>query len=430
MKIPLPPEWNYEGAIMPAGAPALDDALAALKEGLNHPIRHAGLREMGLSAKRIAVVVDDLTRPTPVSLLFPAVVEELVRAGARASEITVVLSLGTHRPMTEDEIAGRLGRVRTGAFKVVNHNCRDDSMLVSLGKTAGGTEVTVNRHLCEADLVVLVGTIEPHLLAGFGGGLKNVIPGCAGLATIASTHLRVEASRRYECAGKEGENCATRRDIEDGAKLLPVDYFLVNTVLTPDGEVAGIFCGDPVAAHRRGCALAARIYGAPLRKKADVLLLNSYPMDSDLRQATKCLANALPAARDDALLIGFLRCKHGAGDMVLPPRFRPLDETRRLARELGADGLVALREKAAGRSMDMDERYMNEFFGEMARRHLVLIYGPDLPPGVGELLGTFELFSDVDSLMARAGELKPSAETVISSPMGGVCYPILDPDGQ
>ncbi|HOV79298.1 MAG TPA: nickel-dependent lactate racemase [Bacillota bacterium] len=422
LSIPLPPGWNYMGAILPAAVPPVGDFPAALKKALANPAGKAGLDKMNLSSSRVAVVVDDFSRPTPVPQIFPEVLAGLLRAGARAGQITVVMSLGTHRPMTGEEITGRLGRVNIEGCRVVNHDCRDAGMLTRVGRTAGGTEVVLNRYLCEADLVVLIGTIEPHPLTGFGGGLKNVVPGCAGLETIASTHLRVEARRRFGCTGLDAAHCPTRRDIEEGAMLLDTDYFLVNTVLTPEGEVAGVFCGDPVEAHRKGCQLAAKIYGAPVEEKADILLLGSHPMDTDLRQGVKCLANALGAAREGALMIGFLRCRTGVGDMIIPKKYLSADETRLLARRIGTEAFVKEREKTAGIPTDMDDRYMQQFLCEIARRHRVLVYSPDLPPDTGERLGYFELFSDLSGLMERAAKLAPEG-TVLSSPLGGICYP-------
>ncbi|MFX4262147.1 nickel-dependent lactate racemase [Pelotomaculum propionicicum] len=424
LNIQLLPGWVYKGSITPTAVPAIPDLQAALLKALKNPVRHSPFENMDLSSKRIAVVVDDLSRPTPAAQIFPPVLAELQRAGARNENISVVISLGTHRPMTPAETNMRLGNIDMGGCLVVNHDCRDSSMLKEVGTSSGGTRVILNKHLCEADLAVMIGTIEPHLLAGFGGGLKNIVPGCAGLATIASTHLRVEASRRFDCAGKGSGECLTRRDIEEAAKLLSTDYFIVNTVLNPDGTAAGVFCGHPGEAFREGCALAAAIYGSPVSDKADILLINSHPMDTDLRQGTKCLANALAAARSDALLVAFLRCRHGIGDMAVPEKYLSLDETRLLAGRLGTEDFVAEREKSTGAPMDLDEKYMQQFLCEIARRHRVLVYAPDLPPDTGERLGYFELFSDMRKLMKRAEGLKPQG-SVLSSPMGGICYPVL-----
>lgn len=418
----LPSGWNYKGDILPGSFIAATDLSAALQKALENPAGHIPLSKMNLSSRRIAVVVDDLSRPTPVPEIFPTVLAELEKAGARTSQVTVIISLGTHRVMSRAEISGRLGIDPKGC-RIVNHDCRDEKMLVSLGKTSGGTEVLLNRYLCAADLVLLIGTIEPHLLAGFGGGLKNVVPGCAGLTTIAATHLKVAASSRFDCVGLSADCCQTRLDLEEGAKLLAADYFLFNTVLTPDGAAAGIFCGDPIEAYRAGCRLAVEIYGAPVPEQADILLLSSHPMDTDLRQGTKCLANALRAARGKALLIAFLRCSRSVGDMAIPEKYLSLAETRLLAGRLGAEVFVEEREKSTGAPMDLDEKYMQQFLCEIARRHHVLVYAPDLPPDTGERLGYFELFADLRKLMDRAASLKPEG-SVLSSPMGGICYPV------
>ncbi len=450
----MPAGWKLAGELLPTPAPSLRDEAGAILAALRGPVQSPGIRDIDLSGKRIAVVVDDLTRPTPVSKVFPLLLEELLAAGARARDMSVIVALGTHRPMTPEEIGRRLGiwdpsrppqgpgagdnskgALMLGELAVVNHDCRDRALLQRVGRTAGGTDVLVNRYLCEADFVVLVGTIEPHLLAGFGGGLKNAVPGCAGEDVIAEVHLGVKASSRYTMAGTPAADCVTRRRLEEAAQMVPAEYFMVNTVLNPDGTIAGVFAGDPVAAHRSGSDLAARIYGArqPVgpephtltsRASADIFLVSSSPMDHDLRQGTKCLANVLPAAREGALLLGFLRCEEGVGDMFIPPALWPLGKMRQYAAVHGAEELVRMRAELSGLHMDMDAVYMNEFMAEVARRHHVLIYAPDLPPDTGERLGAFELFSDLGSMLARAVELKPTG-VAVSSPLGGICYPAV-----
>lgn len=307
-------------------------------------------------------------------------------------------------------------------YQVQNHHFSDYNMLVNLGTTASGLKVIVNKELAEAELIVLIGTIEPHMIAGFGGGLKNIIPGCAGRESIAGTHLIGEASTRFSGVGKRGEECPTRLLLEEGALLLQGDIFLVNTVLQRDGRIAGVFCGHPVQAHRQGCELAEKIYGVKVGKKADVALVGSNPMDIDLWQGIKCLGNVSAGVKDEGLIIAFIRCSQGTGDMKIPrePFVKP-GVLNLLARVCGTEKLVAVREQFSG-AMDTGERFMNEMLTELNRRHRILVYAPDIPCDTGEKLGFFEVFDQLEDLMKRAVELVPAAERVYSLPQGGVTY--------
>jgi nickel-dependent lactate racemase len=58
---------------------------------------------------KIALVIDDDSRPTPVALLFPAGLAELQRSGVALDQVTVIPAVGVHRPMSQDELARRAG---------------------------------------------------------------------------------------------------------------------------------------------------------------------------------------------------------------------------------------------------------------------------------------------------------------------------------
>lgn len=419
--IELPPGWRLINEILPSRVRPLENIQQSLIEGLNTPVNHPGLQELVLTKKKITVVVDDHTRPTPVSRIFPVLLDLLVEKGVIRQQITIIIATGTHRAMSREEIGKRLGMGDLSGFTIINHDCQDASMLQEVGWTDYG-RVSINKHVVNADLAFLIGTIEPHLLAGFGGGLKNIVPGCAGFETIAATHLSLPAEMRFTAIGRMNEDCPIRRHIEESALVPSLDYFLINTVLNPDGSVAGIFCGDPVQTHRQGCQMATAIYGVPVKEKADVIILSSHPMNHDLRQATKCLAGALAAARPGALLIAFMRCLNGVGDMVLPKPFLPMAQMQCRAREWGVERLIELRNRQGGLSMDMDQKYMNQFLCEIMRRHTILVYAPDLSPDVAGKLGYFDYYDDIERLMQRAVSLVPPDALVISSPYGGICY--------
>ncbi|MEW6423770.1 MAG: nickel-dependent lactate racemase [Bacillota bacterium] len=421
ISVRLPDKWVMLRELLPNPVPAVSNLEEAACAALADPVGRQPLSSMRLKEKRVTVVVDDLTRPTPVKTLLRCVLAELKLAGVDAAGVKFLIALGTHRAMTEEEIGERLGIENPEIARVYNHDCYNQHELVAVGTTAGGFPVVLNRHLVEAEIVVLVGTIEPHLLAGFSGGLKNIIPGCAGIATIAATHLTGPAAMRFKSVGLVGEECLTRRELERAALLAAKEFFIVNTVLNPDGSVAHVVAGDPIRAHRQGCRLAARIYGVKIEEKSDVVFLGSHPMDFDFRQGTKCLAHGRAAVKEGGILIAFLRCEAGLGDLRIPPAFLPLKLTRLCLTACTTDEFVTLRENVVG-VLDQDTRYMLEFLTEIARYHHVLVYGPNLPEELASGLGTLELFDRVDGLMKRAAEIAPERATVYSLPFGGATY--------
>jgi hypothetical protein len=81
-----------------------------------------------------------------------------------------------------------------------------------------------------------------------------------------------------------------REDAEDGARYIGLDI-IVNTVINSRRELAGLFVGDVVEAHRAGMKFAQSVYETALPKEAvektDIVFVNAYPQDMDPVQVVK-----------------------------------------------------------------------------------------------------------------------------------------------
>jgi nickel-dependent lactate racemase len=234
------------------------------------------------------IIVDDLSRPTPAARLAPFVLAELRSAGVPESGIRFVVGGGAHRPLTEQEIALKLGESLAERFPVTNHDAYNGS-LVGLGNLPDGTPVYINPIVMEAEIKIALGGIVPHPTAGLGGGAKLIVPGVAGIATIAYSHLLFPARERG-CQERSCEGDDVRDHAENVARFIGLDL-IVNAVFNSRREVAGLFVGDAIEAHRAGCRYAHDVYGTPIPKHlvddADIVLINAYPQDYDPVQVAK-----------------------------------------------------------------------------------------------------------------------------------------------
>jgi len=302
------PDANLQGVLLPKqGADAADEAVL-LHEALANPIGTPRLREMVRPGQQVAIVTSDLTRPCPSARLLPLVLDELAGAGIPDDDVTVVLALGLHRPMTEVEMKSAVGAEVYRRLRVVNHDPDD---CVRLGATSAGTPVEIFRPLVEADFRICLGNLELHYFAGYSGGAKAVLPGCASRATLNANHsMMVRPKAR---AGRLEGN-PVRADLEEGAAMLGVD-FILNVVM--DGHrIVGAVTGDVTAAHRRGCKLVAERGIVEINRPADVVLVSTggHPKDINLYQAQKALDNAAYAVRDGGMLILVAECPEGFGN--------------------------------------------------------------------------------------------------------------------
>lgn len=401
----------------------MKDAADEVRRSLQEPVGTPHLRDMVRKRMQVALVMDDLSRPTPVALLLPAVLDELAQGGVGREDVTLVTALGLHRPMQEAEIAQRVGDAGLAGLRWENHACDDAERLVSLGTTSRGTPVWIHKTVAQADLVVSLGCIEPHIIASFGGGYKNLLPGVAGRETVAHNHSLNCTPTTFNMVGQPIERNPMRLDLEEGGRMLNGPVFIVNSVLNSDLQIVRVVAGDPLAAHRQGVRVSAEMYGVPVPALADVVITDSHPMDQDLRQGVKALANTVRAVRRGGVQITLARAEEGVGVFGLANRRLPLG--RRALKAL-APLLVRLVPRL---KMEGEEDRLFLYFALQAMHHCTLfMYGPTIPAPVRANLPFVEFVDSPEEAIARARRLLPGPAEALAFPHGGSTYPILPGD--
>jgi lactate racemase len=426
MRVALPSRWRLRDVVVPSGLPPAADPAAEAAASIARPIGCPSLGELCRPGARVALVIDDGSRPTPQSAILPAVLEALSRAGVAREAITLVPALGVHRPMTEGELEQRVGPAAWKGLRWENPDADDESKMAHLGTTRRGTPVWVNRTVAEADLVVSVGCIEPHIIASFGGGYKNLVPGVAGRATIAHNHALNCTPATFNMVGRRPEENPMRLDLEEAAAMLSPPVFIVNAVLDSSLAVVRVVSGHPVAAHREGCRVSRTLYGVPVGAPADIVITDSHPMDSDLRQGVKSLSNTIRAVRRGGALIVLVRAREGTGVFGLANRKFPVG---RGALKILAPLLLPLvpRLKVAG--MGEEDRFFLYFALQSMRHAHVLMYAPTIPTEVQERMPFVRFVASVEEAIAAASRLvrgrraAGGAPEVLVFPMGGITYP-------
>ncbi|HZU85899.1 MAG TPA: nickel-dependent lactate racemase [Anaerolineaceae bacterium] len=420
--VDLPAEWHVIGQMQPAPIEAVADPALEVARSLSEPVGMPRLSELARAGMRVVIVMDDGSRPTPVGKLLPAVLYELARGGVTMENVTVVPALGLHRGMSEAEVAERLGRSLEG-MRWENPDCDDPAKLVQLGTTRRGSPVVVNKTVAEADLVVSIGCIEPHIIASFGGGYKNLFPGVAGRAMIANNHTLNCTPDTFNMVGQPVERNPMRLDLEEAGGMLKPPVFIINAVLNSALQVVRVVSGHPVQAHRAGMAVSASIYGAKIPRLADVVITDSHPMDSDLRQGVKALANTVRAVRPGGVVITLVRAEEGVGVFGLANSKLPLG---RKALKLLAPVLVGLVPKLKRKGLGEEDRFFLYFALQAMRRARLIMYGPTIPVETQANLPFVEFVSRVEEAVRLAQQTVRGRAEVLVFPHGGSTYPILD----
>lgn len=356
-RLMAPLEWagNIDVLDM-ADAPAIPDLSAALRNGLNHPIGPLPPLGSALRAERdVLIVVSDSFRKTGADHFLPPLLDYLAAHGVSDERISFLFATGTHRPPTEQEKAVILGEAVYARFqdRAQAHDPRDKGNLVFKGATSRGTPVYVNRRAAEAGCLILTGTVVLHYFGGFGGGRKAMLPGIAGLETIAANHaLNLDpVENRLNAAVAIGRLAGNpvAEDMLEGALLGP-PCFLINTVLNRQGRISGLFCGDLQEAHEAACGIARAQFAIPIREQAD-LVVASAGAAKNFVQSHKALYNAFQAAKPDGVIVLAAPAPEGYGGnrfvewLSLGNRDAIIEELRKNAEINGQTALSTL-EKA------------------------------------------------------------------------------------
>jgi nickel-dependent lactate racemase len=291
----------------------LDDPVAALATALQRPIASPPLAELARGKKRCCVVVSDKTRPVPNRLILPPIFEALAAAGVGEDRITILIGTGIHGPTTGAALAEALGEEIPRRVRVVNHDAKDPTRNVSIGRTSEGIEVFLDRIYAESDLKIVTGLIEPHFMAGYSGGRKGVCPAICSYDTVQHFHGVERLAHPRTATGALDGNPVHRMALE-AARMAGVD-FLVNVTLDAARRVTGVFAGDLEAAHEAGVEFLRSYAVATTPAPPDVVVTTGagYPLDATFYQAVKGMVNGYEIVKAGGIVIVAAQCRDGEG---------------------------------------------------------------------------------------------------------------------
>jgi len=279
----------YESPLL---SPA-NDPVEIIADAIEHPIDSAPLHDLVKTSDRVCIVCDDISRPTPCDIILPVLLKKLNCIGVPDINIQIVIALGSHRPMTRDEVIQKVGESVFSRITVANSSFNNDSDLVEVGETDEGVKIWVNRIVYESDFLIGIGNVTPHPVMGWSGGAKILFPGVTGERTVEQFHMLggLQDRNLYGL-----DDSPIRHIIENWTNRIGLD-FIINTVLTRDFEIYEIFAGHFISAHRKCVEHAKTSYGSQILELADIVITSSFPSDADLWQSTKAYFSAEIAAK-------------------------------------------------------------------------------------------------------------------------------------
>ncbi|MCX7838599.1 MAG: nickel-dependent lactate racemase [Anaerolineae bacterium] len=308
----LPDSLHIE-YLNPTPIPPLADPARAIADALDHPLGDFRFEDFA-RAQSVAIAINDKTRPVPLHLLLPPLLQKLARLGIPDAAITLIIGVGTHAPMPREEFGAVVPAEILARYRVISHDCDDASLNVYLGTTRRGTRVLCHREYANADLRIAIGDIEPHQFMGFSGGVKSAAVGVTARETIAHNHALMMEPNAYQ--GRYDDNPA-RQDCEEIGKIIGV-HCALNSVIDEHKRIVGVFAGNPVAVMRAGVPLALDVYRVNVTAPFDVMIVSAggHPKDINVYQAQKAVGHATPVMKRGGTIVWVAACPEGAGSKV------------------------------------------------------------------------------------------------------------------
>jgi lactate racemase len=312
-----------------------------ISEAFSHSIGPDRLSKLLKGCKEVLIVVDDYTRTTPVQKILPRLISELEEVGVKKSGVKIMVALGTHRSMTEEEMQKKFGRDISKRYPILNHQWWDSSQLTYFGETEKGTPIFVNRMIKEVDFIIGIGQIVPHRVSGFSGGGNIIQPGICGEETTGKTHWLSAQFKGREILGKIDN--PVKEEIEEVAQKVGLKW-IINTIQDGSGRLIEVVTGDPIQAYRTGAKRSFEIYQSKLPQEADIVIADSHPYDSDLWLAAKGIYASELAVKQGGVVILITLCQEGVSPShpeVLEWGYQTFEEVNEKVRQRKIQKLTA-----------------------------------------------------------------------------------------
>jgi nickel-dependent lactate racemase len=279
-----------------------------------------GTPEELVAGKKVLILTPDATRTCPLPRMITAVKEVI---GKRAERVDFMVALGSHHPLDDAQILKLYGisperRAREfGDSSFFNHRWDLPGTLSKIGtipeeaieEITGGlfreaVDVDINRGIFDYDLLVILGPVFPHEVAGISGGNKYLFPGISGGDFLHFFHWLGAVISCWKIIGNK--NTPVREVVNRAADMVPVPRHAICMVVghgRERGRLAGLYAGSPQAAWSRAADLSQRMHIRYMNRPFHTVLGKAPEMYDELWVGGKVMYKLEPVVADGGKLI-------------------------------------------------------------------------------------------------------------------------------
>jgi len=390
------PDKNLVKILRMKEKPVIAKPLEETLRKIETPTGSQPLSELAKGKKTACIVISDITRPVPNAIIVPPIIKVLENAGMRSEDITILIATGIHRTNEGEEIITLLGKEIPEKYHIVNHISRDPDSHEYLGETpVYKAPIYINKTFLAADLRIITGLIEPHLMAGYSGGRKAIVPGISAFETLKVLH-GAECIADERNIGGVIEGNLFHEEALYVARLTRVD-FIVNVTLNERREITGIFAGELNEAHIEGVKFMSTQCKDTVDEPVDAVITTSagYPLDLTFYQAIKGMTSAQRILKEGGVLIIAVKIAEGIGSTEFTKLILETESVDEFLENIKKPGYMVL------------DQWQLQKFCQVLEKHEVWMYSDGLDGNTLKKLFVTPLESvegGIEKVKARFGE--------------------------
>lgn len=270
------------------------------------------LQGMPVRGKRVLVIIPDNTRTLPMPIIFKSICTALT---PQAENLTFLVALGTHPPLTTEQLDQHLGpgwekypRVQViqhewdnpGALAQVGTIDKDEMREITHGLLAETVPIEINKAVLTHDLVFILGPVFPHEVVGFSGGHKYFFPGVSGPEIVHQSHWLGALITSPKTIGHK--DTPVRAMIEKAATMVPTPCLGIMLVMRGH-DLKGLFLGKVEDAWSKAADLSAKENIVWVERPFKTVLSMAPAMYQELWTAGKCMYKLEPVVEDGGKVI-------------------------------------------------------------------------------------------------------------------------------
>lgn len=252
----------------------------------NSILSQTDIRSKAKGAGKAVIIVDDISRPTPLEQISKIIINELHEAGIKDDDIYFMFATGMHRAMSYEEMVIKLGKDICNRYAVYCHNPFFNN--ITIGESEYGFPIEVNQSVAKTDFKIAIGSITPHSAVGVASGSKIILPGISSVNSIKAFHEKTRKDRW-------NINSIGKQMADEFSKAIGLNI-KIDVLLNGKGEISKVFVDKPEDIIVNNYKEIVEFFRCPSNLDADIFLINNYfkPSEISLALAGNGLLSHLP----------------------------------------------------------------------------------------------------------------------------------------